>query len=79
MPDAIPLRQQLAFAARELALRERVYPRLIANETMLQRTAHRELEAMAAIIRTLKRLVAEDEGAGGQAELFGGTAGEEEA
>jgi len=79
MPDDIPLRQQLACAARELALRARVYPRLIANETMLHSTAQRELAAMAAIVRTLKRLVAEEGGAGGQAELFGERAREEQA
>lgn len=71
MPDDIPLRQQLTCAARELALRARVYPRLIANETMRASTARRELAATRAIARALKRLLAEDEGAEGQAELFG--------
>jgi homoserine dehydrogenase len=71
MPD-VPLRLQLACAKRELALRVRVYPRLVANETMLQSTAQHELAAMTAIVKTLGRLVAEEAGAGGQAELFGG-------
>jgi len=78
MPDAVPLRQQLACARRELALRVRVYARLVANETMLQSTATRELAAMAEVVRTLARLV-EAEGGGGQAELFGETAREEQA
>lgn len=70
MPDAVPLRLQLACARRELALRTRVYPRLVANETMLQSTATRELAAMSAIVRTLKGLVETEAGEGGQAELF---------
>lgn len=69
MPD-IPLRLQLACATRELALRIRVYPRLVANETMLHSTAVRELAAMRAIIATLRRLVAAEAGAGGQGEMF---------
>jgi hypothetical protein len=72
MPDAVSLRLQLACAKRELALRARVYPRLVANETMLQSTAKYELAAMAAIIRTLKGLVEAERGDGGQAEMFGG-------
>ena len=70
MPDAVPLRAQLACARRELALRVRVYPRLVANETMLHSTAVRELAAMKAIITTLTRLVEAEAGEGGQAELF---------
>lgn len=69
MPD-VPLRLQLACARRELALRSRVYPRLVAQETMLQSTATKELAAMSAIVRTLAGLVAAEAGAGGQAELF---------
>lgn len=70
MPDAVPLRLQLACARRELALRVRVYPRLVANETMLQSTATKELAAMSAIVRTLKALVDAEDGEGAQAELF---------
>ena len=61
MPDAVSLRQQLACATRELALRvprTHGYPRLLANETMLQSTAVRELQAMQATVATLRRLVA---------------------
>lgn len=77
-PSSVPLRLQLACARRELALRVRVYARLVANETMLQSTATRELAAMSAIVRTLKALVEAERGEGGQAELFGGTAREAE-
>lgn len=73
MPNAVPLRQQLACAKRELALRLRVYPRLVAGGTMLSRTALRELQAMRAIIETLQRLVEDEDGAEEttQEELFG--------
>jgi len=77
MPDAVSLRRQLACARRELALRARVYPRLVANETMLQSTATHELAAMSAIVRTLTALVAAERGEGGQAELFDARAGGE--
>jgi len=70
MPDAVPLRLQLACATRELALRARVYPRLIANETMLQSTATHELAAMSAIVRTLAALVEAERGEGRQGEMF---------
>lgn len=77
MPDAVPLHLQLARARRELALRVRVYPRLVANETMLQSTATKELAAMSASVRTLAGLVAADDGAG-QEELVDARAGREE-
>jgi len=71
MPDAVSLRLQLACAKRELALRARVYPRLVANERMLQSTATQELAAMSAIVRTLARLVEAERGdVERQAELF---------
>lgn len=77
IPDAcpgprsgVPLRAQLACARRELALRVRVYPRLVANETMLQSTATKELAAMSAIVRTLQTLVEAEADVSGQAELF---------
>ena len=72
MPDAVPLRLQLQCATRELARRVRVYPGMIASDTMLTRTANRELAAMTAIVHTLAALVRET-GDGGQAELFGST------
>jgi hypothetical protein len=70
MPDDVPLRQQLACAKRELARRVRVYPGMIAQDILLVSVANRELAAMTAIVRTLARLVAAEDGAGGQAELF---------
>jgi hypothetical protein len=76
MPD-VPLRLQLACAKRELARRVRVYPGLIASDTMLTSTASRELAAQTAIVRTLAGLVAAEAGGGGQAELFDARAGRE--
>jgi len=49
------MRLQLACARRELALRTRVYPRLVAKGTMLPEAAEHELAAMTAIVRTLAR------------------------
>lgn len=69
MPEHVPLRLQLACAKRELARRVRVYPGMIAQDTLLVSTANHELAAQTAIVRTLARLVAEG-GEGGQAELF---------
>lgn len=77
MPDAVPLRLQLACAKRELALRVCLYPRLVAHGTLRARTALRELAAQRAIIATLKGLVEAEAGASVQAELFGGTRGDE--
>ena len=76
MPDAVPLRTQLQCAKRELARRVRVYPGMIAQDTMLVATANRELAAMTAIVRTLAALVREA-GDEGQAELFDARAGSE--
>ena len=75
-PEAVSLRLQLACARRELARRVRVYPGLIASDTMLTSTATHELAAQTAIVRTLARLVAAEE-RGGQAELFEARAGRE--
>jgi hypothetical protein len=78
MPDAVPLRLQLACAKKELARRVRVYPGMIASDTLLTSTATRELAAMTAIVRTLGALVDAEAGAGGgQAELFDARGGSE--
>ena len=75
-PSLIPLRAQLACARRELALRTRVYPRLVAQETMRPEAAERELAAMRAITLTLQRLVEAEAGGGEQAEVCGGQGGD---
>jgi hypothetical protein len=65
----VPLTDQLACARRELALRRKVYTRLVAMEAMLSTQAARELAAMEAIVQTLERLV-EAEAAARQPALF---------
>lgn len=62
MPDlfdrrSVPLVEQVASARREVAYRERVYPRLVAAGKMTQALADRELAAMQAIVETLADLV----------------------
>ena len=57
------LEQQIAAAARELAMRERVYPRFVAAKRMTQDKADHEIAAMRAIVETLRALAA---GAGAQ-------------
>jgi len=74
---SVSLVEQLRCATRELALRKRVYPRLVANETMLQSTATRERAAMEAIVETLRTLVEAEDDASGQGEMFGGRTGGE--
>lgn len=54
--DGVTLTGQLACAKRELALRRRVYPRLIAQGRMHETEASLEYDKMAAIVRTLQRL-----------------------
>jgi hypothetical protein len=47
------LEEQIAAVRRELALRERVYPRFVANRQMTKAKADYELETMRAVLRTL--------------------------
>jgi hypothetical protein len=51
---AVPLAEQLAEARRELALRERVYPKQVQNNAMRQGEADRLIARQKAIITTLE-------------------------
>lgn len=51
------LRDQLASAKRELALRRSTYPRWVRENRMPREKADREIEAMAAIVATLQRCI----------------------
>jgi hypothetical protein len=51
------LKEQLACAKRELALRRRVYPTFVAAKRMNVFKAEEEMDAMAAIVTTLQELV----------------------
>jgi len=55
----IPLTEQLAEARRELALRRKVYPAWVKSGRLDMATAHYQLQAMEAIVKTLMRLDAE--------------------
>lgn len=56
MPDQphITISEQVAAAERELRMRERVYPRRVADGKMTNKLAVHETAAMAAIVETLK-------------------------
>jgi hypothetical protein len=54
---SVPIDAQLACAKRELALRERVYPRWTEAGKMPREQAAREIAAMRAICETLQELV----------------------
>lgn len=58
MSETIPisLDQQIACLARELAVRERCYPKWVVEHRMLQTKADHELAAMRAAITTLKSI-----------------------
>jgi hypothetical protein len=53
----IPLDIQRACAARELRLRQRLYPRWVRDGTMTARQAAHELAAMRAIVQTVTALL----------------------
>lgn len=52
----ITLADQLAAVRREIAMRERAYPRFVANGKLTQAKADHELAAMRAILETLNKL-----------------------
>jgi len=52
----IPYSEQLKEARREIAKRERVYPRFVAERKMSQKEADHHLELMRAIAGTLAEL-----------------------
>jgi hypothetical protein len=54
----VTIADQLKCARRELALRQRAYPRWIDNGRMSRDEADREIEAMSAIVATLQTLQA---------------------
>lgn len=52
----VPLAQQLECAERELALRRRNYPRWVREQKMTAGKSDHEIEAMEAIVQTLRKL-----------------------
>ena len=59
MSAVVPVSDQVACVAREIKMRERVYPRWVAAEKMTQAKADAELAAMRAVLETLRTLDAE--------------------
>jgi hypothetical protein len=51
----IGLEEQVRCVARELALRQRLYPQWVQQGKMTRRTAEHETAAMAAVLGTLRR------------------------
>lgn len=54
MTPSLP--DQIACVRREISMRERVYPRWVADKRMTQAHADRELAAMRAVLDTLNTL-----------------------
>jgi hypothetical protein len=56
MPDLLPVTigEMIAEVDRELRLRARVYPALIANKKLTQKMADRQTETMRAVLLTLQ-------------------------
>lgn len=54
----IGLPEQVACIQREIAMRERAYPRFVHKGTMTQAKADKEIAAMRAVLATLKGLSA---------------------
>lgn len=52
----ITLEQQIAAVAREIKMREFVYPGWVSRKKMTQAKADHELKAMQAVLETLKRV-----------------------
>lgn len=57
----IPLSEQLKCVRREIAMRERVYPRWVADRKMTQTKADAEIAAMKEVANTLFELIKKDE------------------
>lgn len=56
-PADVSLADQIACVEREIAMRERVYPRWVQSERMTQEKADRELLTMRAVLATLANQV----------------------
>lgn len=52
----VPLASQIAEVEREIALRERCYPRWVASNSMTQKNADKQLLAMRAVLETLREI-----------------------
>ena len=57
-PALFTLAQQIACVKREIAMRERVYPKWVSAQKMRQSEADHEIAAMKAVLGTLMELKA---------------------
>lgn len=57
MSAVVPLTEQIKCAKRELALRQRVYPKWVRDGRMKREAADHELAAMQAIVASLEALL----------------------
>jgi hypothetical protein len=58
---AVPYVEQLRCVRREIAMRERVYPRWVADRKMTQQKADFELTVMRAVADTIKPMAEAEE------------------
>ena len=56
----ITIEEQIKCVKREIAMRERVYPREVRYEKMSQETADKEIASMRAVLKTLLNVVPAD-------------------
>ena len=70
MPD-VPLARQIACVKRELGMRQRVYPRRVADGRMTETERQREVAEMQAVLATLEAVA---QAAQAAEDLFGGEA-----
>lgn len=54
--ERIDIKAQIACVEREIKMRERVYPRWVEAKRMTQAKADHELEAMKAVLWTLREI-----------------------
>jgi hypothetical protein len=52
----VPIEVQVRCIEREIAMRERVYPRWVESKRMTQGKADEEMEAMRAVLATLQTI-----------------------
>ena len=56
-PSGYSISEQIACVAREVRMREVLYPKWVLAERMAQATADRQLNCMKAVLRTLEAMI----------------------
>jgi hypothetical protein len=52
----VPIDEQVKCVEREIGMRERVYGRWVSDKRMTQKKADQEIEAMRAVLETLRNI-----------------------